>query len=61
MASEECGGLLDDHGLCTVCVAPYLQVDAGALTAARVGGAVALPLSLANLSTVGRPLFVTGL
>ena len=61
MASEECGGLLDDHGLCTVCVAPYLQVDAGALIAARVGGAVALPLSLANLSSVGRPLFVTGL
>jgi hypothetical protein len=61
MAAEECGGLLDDNGLCTVCVAPYLQVDAGALTAARVGGAVALPMSLANLSAVGRPLFVTGL
>lgn len=61
MAAEECGGLLDDHGLCTVCVAPYLQVDAGALTAARVGAAVALPMSIANLSSVGRPLFVTGL
>jgi len=61
MASEECGGLLDDNGLCTVCVAPYLQVDAGALTAAKVGGAVALPMSIANLSSVGRPLFVTGL
>lgn len=61
MAAEECGGLLDDHGLCTVCVAPYLQIDAGALTGARVGGAVALPMSLANLSTVARPLFVTGL
>lgn len=61
MASEECGGLLDDNGLCTVCVTPYLQVDAGALTMARVGGAVALPMSIANLSAVGRPLFVTGL
>lgn len=61
MASEECGGLLDDRGLCTVCVSPYLQVDAGALTVAKVGGAVALPISLANLSSVGRPLFVTGL
>lgn len=61
MAAEECGGLLDDHGLCTVCVVPYLQVDAGALTAARVGAAVALPMSIANLSSVGRPLFVTGL
>lgn len=61
MACEECAGLLDDRGLCTVCVAPYLQVDAGALMAARVGGAVALPISIGNLSGVGRPLFVTGL
>ena len=61
MAVEECGGLLDDNGLCTVCVAPYMQIDAGALTAAKVGGAVALPISVANLSSVGRPLLVTGL
>ncbi len=61
MAAEECGGLLDDSGLCTICVAPHLQIDAGALTAARVGGAVALPVSIANLSAVGRPLFVTAL
>ncbi len=61
MACEECAGLLDDRGLCTVCVAPYLQVDAGALTAAKVGSAVARPMSIGNLSGVGRPLFVTGL
>lgn len=61
MAAEECAGLLDDRGLCTVCVAPYLQVDAGALTVAKVGGAVALPMSIGNLSGVQRPLFVTGL
>lgn len=61
MACEECAGLLDDRGLCTVCVAPYLQVDAGALTAAKVGSAVALPISIGNMSGVGRPLFVTGL
>lgn len=61
MASEECGGLLDDQGLCTVCVAPRLQVDAGALTAAKVGSAVALPVSIENVSVVGRPLFVTKL
>lgn len=59
MAAEECGGLLDDHGLCTVCVSPHLQVDAGAMVAARVGGAVSIPLSIANLSVVGRPIFVT--
>lgn len=61
MAAEECAGLLDDRGLCTVCVAPYLQVDAGALTVAKVGGAVALPMSIGNLSGVQRPLFITGL
>lgn len=59
MAAEECGGLLDDHGLCTVCVTPHLQIDAGAMIAARVGGALAVPISVANLSVVGRPLFVT--
>ena len=61
MAAEECGGLLDDQGLCTVCVAPHLQIAEGAITAAKVGGAVALPVSIANVSVVGRPLFVTGL
>lgn len=59
MAVEECGGLLDDSGLCTVCVSPHIQVDAGALKVARVGGAVALPVSIANASVVGRPIFVT--
>ena len=61
MAMEECGGLLDDHGLCTVCVSPHIQVDAGAVIAAQVGSAVSLPLSIANLSVVGRPIFVTHL
>ena len=59
MAIEECGGLLDDDGLCTVCVATHLQIDAGALKVAKVGGAVALPVSIANVSVVGRPIFVT--
>lgn len=61
MAIEECGGLLDDNGLCTVCVSPHIQVDAGAVIAAQVGSAVSLPLSIANLSVVGRPIFVTHL
>lgn len=59
MAVEECGGLLDDAGLCTVCVSPHVQVDSGALKVASVGGAVALPVSIANVSVVGRPIFVT--
>lgn len=61
MAVEECGGLLDDHGLCTVCISPNVQIDAGATIAAKVGGAVAIPLSISNRSVVGRPLFVTGI
>gem|GEM_PF-6802228 len=61
MAFEECGGLLNDSGLCTVCIAPTLQIDAGAITQARIGGSVALPISIENTSAIGRPLFVTGL
>lgn len=61
MAAQECGGLLDDHGLCTVCVNPVIQVEAGAVATARVGDAIALPLSITNASSIGRPLFVTGL
>ena len=61
MAFEECSGLLNDTGLCTVCVAPHLQMDAGALTAVQVGGSVALPLTLTNNSTIERPLFITNI
>lgn len=61
MAAEECGGLLDDQGLCTVCVAPQLMIAPGALTAAKVGSAIALPISIANRSAIERPLFVTRL
>jgi len=41
--------------------AASMQIDAGAITQARVGGSVALPISIENSSAVGRPLFVTGL
>lgn len=61
MAAEECRGLLDEQGLCTICVHPVIQVDAGAVSVARVGEAVALPLTLANASVAGRPLFITAL
>lgn len=61
MAFEECGGLVDDVGLCTVCVAPHVQLTPGAMINAPIGGEVALPFDLANLSSVGRPLYVTGL
>jgi hypothetical protein len=61
MAFEECGGLLGEHGQCSVCIAPGLQLAAGAATSARAGGAVALPLLVSNRSAIARPLFVTGL
>ena len=58
MAFEECGGLVDDGGLCTVCVSPELQIAEGAQMAASVGGALAMPLQIGNQSGVGRPLYV---
>ncbi len=61
MAFEECGGLLDEQGRCNVCVAPELLLDAGAVGDASVGSALTLPLILSNTSSVGRPLFITGL
>lgn len=61
MAFEECGGLLDERGQCPVCVAPAIRLDAGALKGVRMGGVLSLPLIIANLSQVGRPLFVSRL
>lgn len=61
MASAECGSLLDDAGLCPVCVRPQLALDAGAAAMVREGGKLALPLTITNASTIGRPLFITGL
>ena len=61
MAHAECGSLLDDFGLCHVCVDLEVSLDAGAASSVREGGKLALPLVLRNSSGVGRPLFVTGL
>ena len=58
MASEECGGLLDEDGRCPVCVAPELSIDAGAVSSVKVGGALSIPLLITNTSAVGRPLFI---
>lgn len=61
MAHSECDSLLDDNGLCGVCVDFELSLDTGAASAVREGGKLALPLVIKNTSTVGRPIFVTGL
>ncbi len=58
MATDECGGLLDDSGRCPVCVAPGMSLNAGSASSIRVGGTLALPLIVSNASPVGRPLFI---
>ena len=58
MATDECGGLLDESGCCPVCVAPQLSLDAGSASSVQVGGTLALPLLVSNNSPVGRPLFI---
>lgn len=58
MATDECGGLLDETGRCPICVAPRMSLDAGSASSVRVGGTLALPLIVSNASPVGRPLFI---
>jgi len=58
MAFQECGGIVNDKGLCPVCVKPHLHITEGATMKAPVGGSVAVPLELANGSQVDRPLFI---
>ncbi len=58
MATDECGGLLDETGRCPVCVVPEISLDAGSASSIRVGGTLALPLIVTNASPVGRPLFI---
>ncbi len=57
-AFEECGGLVDADGRCKVCIAPMMFLDGTG--EARVGGALALPLTLKNAGGTGRPLFLAG-
>lgn len=61
MAFQECGGIVDDTGLCPVCVRPHLQITPGATMKAPVGGSVAVPFELVNASGIDRPLFIKGL
>ena len=61
MAFQECGGIVDETGLCPVCVRPHLQITPGASLRAPVGGTVSVPFDLVNASGVDRPLFVKGL
>lgn len=58
MAFAECGGLVDDDGLCDRCVRPSLLLNAGAALEVKAGGALVLPLIFANAARK-RPLFIT--
>lgn len=58
-AFEECGGLVDTDGRCSVCVAPELIL--GSTRTTRAGGVVSLPFVIRNASSVGRPLVVSRL
>ncbi len=58
MAFSECGGIVDEKGLCPVCVQPRLYLNERATITAPLGGSVAVPLELVNISQVDRPLFV---
>src|SRR5690606_16353613 len=59
MAFEECGGLVGDDGLCTVCVRPQLFLDQDAVMDVKAGGVLVLPLVFYNASSIARPLFIT--
>lgn len=59
-AWKQCGGLLCDDGQCNVCFHPELTLEASSMQSANIGGALALPLQLANRSHVGRELFLKG-
>lgn len=61
MAHAECGGLLNDAGMCGVCIDLELSLDTGAASTVREGGKLALPLVVKNASRVGRPVFITGI
>ncbi len=61
MAHTECGGLLSDTGICSICVDLELSLDTGTASSVREGGKLALPLVIKNASRVGRPLFITGI
>lgn len=56
LASAECGGLMDDDGLCVKCVAPEAYLEKGAQLGVKAGGALALPLVIVNPSK--RPLAI---
>lgn len=61
MATADCKGLVNEDGFCSICVAPQLYLDKGAVREVRVGGAVVLPLLFRNAAPAGRPIFISNL
>lgn len=58
MAFSECRGLVQPTGACSVCVAPRLMIDAGAVVQSKAGERVSVPLILGNTSPTSRPIWV---
>ncbi|MBN9063288.1 MAG: hypothetical protein J0H41_12695 [Rhizobiales bacterium] len=61
MAFSECFSLVAPMQHCPVCIAPELAIEKGAMLQSRVGERLSIPLVLRNVSTVERPIWVTGI
>ena len=57
-AFTECGGLVGPTNPCSMCMAPALMIDAGAVVQSKKGDRISMPLVLANMSPAGRPIWV---
>jgi len=58
VAYSECGSLVEPLRPCTACLGAELYVDQGAVTTAKVGQQLSLPLILKNSTTASRPIWV---
>ena len=58
LAFAECHNLVTPDQPCSVCVAPALMIDAGAVVQSKTGERLSVPLILRNVSPAARPLWV---
>jgi hypothetical protein len=58
VAFADCGGLVTPMQPCPSCVAPVLMIDSGAVTTAKAGERMSVPLIMLNSSAAGRTLWL---
>jgi hypothetical protein len=58
VAFADCGGLVAPMQPCPSCVAPVLMIDSGAVTTAKAGERMSVPLIVLNSSVSGRTLWL---